>query len=163
MKYCAKCGKELEHSVNFCPNCGTETNSVSWQEKAKRVVHTIFSNKKLVAVLLAVVLVLAFASRFNVKARVVDTWEGGPLYLEKYGGNCWMEFEVKKDGTYNQRIYNMYGNVVHSESGEWWIEGFSLKYREKNRSDWGNASITYHPIQNILWSGYETTWKLSRK
>ncbi len=50
--YCRNCGKELQATPEFCPNCGAKQTAAS----AAEVVQTVSSKSKVASVLLAVFL-----------------------------------------------------------------------------------------------------------
>lgn len=38
MKYCSKCGKEIQESTTFCPNCGAQIGNYNIQDRKSKLV-----------------------------------------------------------------------------------------------------------------------------
>ncbi len=49
MKFCAKCGQQMEDNLKFCPACGAEQNSSAELDPVTAVKDSFSKNKKLIA------------------------------------------------------------------------------------------------------------------
>lgn len=87
-KYCAKCGKELNDQVKFCPGCGTEVVSnktVQADQPVNHVKKQKKSGKIALEAGLAVLLILCIAF-IGVKSLIAPTYEK-PIKLLEQGLN----------------------------------------------------------------------------
>lgn len=56
MKYCTKCGKELDSNTKFCPNCGTPTEEPTFRTTANNSKPTNPQKSKIAAGILGIFL-----------------------------------------------------------------------------------------------------------
>lgn len=120
------------------------------------------SSKKAVIIAIAVVLVAALAIGgyflLSTESRLTGVWSGGPVYLKKYGGDCYQIVSFGEDGDYTSVMTNDDGDVVSLKVGVWELSGFEVKATCIGED--GRVTYDYNPLTNKLSSGswsYEKT------
>ena len=132
--YCQKCGKEVEPSAKFCPNCGTQNAAGSQMEESDKPVLTLKPVFMPMATCLAIVPPTIFLLIWGVffftimgKAMKIDS---SLLYVVAFipcslicGASFLAYFSKKR--SYEKTEYNFYNTKIE------YYEGF-LNVEEKN-------------------------------
>lgn len=106
------------------------------------------------AAVLAVALVVFLLLLVTSKGRIDGNWSGGPVYLEKYGTNCYQYYYFSEDGYFESYMTDASGNTLKVTKGTWEMDGFDV--RTTVSGEIGTGVFHFNPLTGKLTSGWWT-------